>query len=117
MYRIGLTLSGGGAKGLAHAGVLKALEEYGLRPQILSGVSAGAIVAALYADGKTPDEICYFFKQTKFMDYVKFIRPKKGLLSTKKFEKMISEAISAKTFEELKLPLYINANIPHAKRD
>ena len=109
MYRIGLTLSGGGAKGLAHAGVLKALEEYGLRPQILSGVSAGAIVAALYADGKTPDEICYFFKQTKFMDYVGFVRPKKGLMSTRKFEKMINDALTAKTFEELKIPIYINA--------
>ena len=66
-HRIGLALSGGGAKGLAHAGVLKALEEYGLRPQILSGVSAGAIVAALYSDGKTPDEICYFFKQFRII--------------------------------------------------
>lgn len=109
MYRIGLTLSGGGAKGLAHAGVLKALEEYGLRPQIMSGVSAGAIVAALYSDGKTPDDICYFFKQTKFLDYISFIRPRKGLLSTRKFEKMLNEAISAKTFEELSIPLYINA--------
>lgn len=109
MYRIGLTLSGGGAKGLAHAGVLKALEEYGLRPQIISGVSAGAIVAALYADGKSPDDICYFFKQTKFMDYVGFSTPKKGLMSTRKFEKMIGEALSAKTFEELKIPIYINA--------
>ena len=108
-HRIGLALSGGGAKGLAHAGVLKALEEYGLRPQILSGVSAGAIVAALYSDGKTPDEICYFFKQTKFRDYVGFIRPRKGLMSSNKFEKMLTEALTAKTFEELSIPLYINA--------
>ena len=66
-YRVGLGLSGGGAKGIAHLGVIKALEEFGLKPEIISGVSAGAIIGALYADGKTPDEICAFFKETSFL--------------------------------------------------
>ena len=50
-YRIGIALSGGGARGFAHVGALKALEENGIRPDIIAGVSAGAIVAALYAAG------------------------------------------------------------------
>ncbi|WP_373817747.1 patatin-like phospholipase family protein, partial [Porphyromonas loveana] len=50
-FRIGVALSGGAAKGFAHLGVLQALEECGKRPDIIAGNSAGAIVAALYADG------------------------------------------------------------------
>lgn len=56
-YKIGIALSGGGARGFAHAGALKALEEFGIRPDILAGVSAGSIVASLYASGMSPDKI------------------------------------------------------------
>ncbi len=107
--RIGLALSGGGAKGLAHVGALKALEEFGLKPDIISGVSAGAIIGAFYADGHTPDEICQFFKETEFFDYVKVTRRGMGLLSTNRFEKMLTKALRSKTFEELNIPLVINA--------
>jgi NTE family protein len=55
---IGLTLSGGGMRGIAHIAVLKALEEYDLKPQIISGTSAGSIVAAFYSIGTSPDENC-----------------------------------------------------------
>ena len=56
-YDVGLVLSGGAARGLAHLGVLKALEEKGLKPGIISGVSAGAIAGAFYCDGFAPEEI------------------------------------------------------------
>ena len=59
---IGLILSGGGSKGLAHAGVIKFLEEQNIRPDRIAGTSAGSIVGALYAWGKTPEEILTFFK-------------------------------------------------------
>ncbi len=55
--KIGLALSGGGAKGLAHIGVLKELEKLGIRPDYISGTSMGAVVGALYSVGYTPDEI------------------------------------------------------------
>lgn len=109
MYNVGMALSGGGAKGIAHIGVLKAMEEFNLKPQIISGVSAGAIVGAMYADGISPDDICYFFKQTKFFNYVSFRRQRLGLFSQIKFEKMLSEVIKSTTFEELKIPLVVNA--------
>ena len=48
-YDLGLVLSGGGARGLGHVGVLQALTEEGIEPEVLAGTSAGAIVAALYA--------------------------------------------------------------------
>ena len=60
--KLGLVLSGGGTKGVAHAGVLKFLEEKGIQPEILAGASVGAIVSCLYAVGKTPKEILDFFK-------------------------------------------------------
>ena len=59
---IGLALSGGGSKGLAHAGAIKFLEEQKIKPSQISGTSAGAIVGALYSWGKTPEEILSFFK-------------------------------------------------------
>ena len=57
----GLVLSGGGIRGVAHIGVIKALEEYGISPTHISGTSAGAIVGALYAGGiKWPDILEFF---------------------------------------------------------
>lgn len=55
--KIGLVLSGGGAKGLAHIGVLKVLEEAGIRPDIITGTSMGSIVGSLYAAGYTVEEL------------------------------------------------------------
>ncbi len=51
--RIGLALGGGAARGFAHVGVIQVLEEAGLHPQVVAGTSAGSLVAALYASGKT----------------------------------------------------------------
>ncbi len=108
-YNFGLGLSGGGAKGVAHAGVIKALVEYGLEPNVISGVSAGAIVGALYADGKSPEDILAFFKETRILRYINITRPKLGLVSTQRYEKLLKENISASVFENLNIPLYVNA--------
>lgn len=59
--KIGIALSGGGIRGIAHAGVLKALEENGIKIDIIGGTSAGSMVASLYAVGYKPDEIYKFF--------------------------------------------------------
>ncbi len=58
---LGLALSGGGAKGLAHIGIIKAMEEAGLKPDYISGVSMGSIVGAMYAMGYTPDSMAHMF--------------------------------------------------------
>src|SRR5450631_3148214 len=57
--RIGLTLSGGGAKGLAHIGILKAIDSAGLSIDYLTGTSMGAIIGSLYASGYSADSILY----------------------------------------------------------
>ena len=108
-FRVGISLSGGGAKGIAHLGVLQALEECGFKPQVIAGVSAGAIIGALYADGKSPKEICQFFKDSSFFKFVKIVVPKKGVMSTERFYNLLDGFLIAKTFEELQMPLTINA--------
>ena len=60
--KIGLALSGGGMKGIAHAGVLQALEENNINIDIIGGTSSGGIVASLYAIGYSPEEILNIFK-------------------------------------------------------
>ena len=55
IYKLGLALSGGGAKGFAHIGAIKAMEERGIYPDVISGTSAGAVVGALYAAGITEE--------------------------------------------------------------
>ena len=55
--RLGLALGGGAARGFAHVGVIQVLEEAGLKPGYVVGTSAGSLVAALYASGKTPAEL------------------------------------------------------------
>ena len=71
-YTWGLVLSGGGARGFAHAGALKAIEEANIRPEVISGTSAGSIVGALYAAGYTPDQILGFFLKKKIRDFIRF---------------------------------------------
>ena len=72
MKSIGLVLSGGGARGAAHIGVLQALEEMGLKFSQVSGTSAGAIIGALYAHGHSPKEIFSIIQQ---MSILKSVRP------------------------------------------
>lgn len=115
-YKLGLALSGGGIKGLCHAGALKALEECGLKPDIISGVSAGSIVGALYADGYTPEEIGAFFKKVTFRQMTSIRVHDGGFFKIDEFENFLSKTLRAKTFEELAIPLKIVAtDLDHGK--
>ncbi|MEM6967383.1 MAG: patatin-like phospholipase family protein, partial [Bacteroidota bacterium] len=67
--KLGLTLSGGGAKGLAHIGVLKVLEEEGIEPQFISGTSMGSIVGGLYAIGYTADDLVKMAHTVPWLEY------------------------------------------------
>ena len=86
MKSIGLVLSGGGARGLAHLGVLKALEECGIKPSIISGTSAGALIGALYAAGKTPDEILTIASKANLFSFSALQFGKSGVFSMKTIE-------------------------------
>lgn len=108
-YPIGLALSGGGIKSLCHVGVLKALEEEGLKPDIISGVSAGAVVAALYADGYTPDSILSLIHNVKYAEFFRLEVPHGGLFTLTGFKEYLDTLLHATTFEELKIPIRVVA--------
>ena len=74
---VGLVLSGGGAKGYAHVGVIKALEEHGIPIDYVTGTSMGAIVGGLYAAGYSPDEMVKIFASDNFRNYYKGSIPPK----------------------------------------
>lgn len=81
---VGLALSGGGAKGFGHIGVLMAFEAFDIRPGILSGVSAGSVAAALYGAGLSPHDLIECFAQTsKFGDYTRWALPKEGFFPSR----------------------------------
>ncbi len=67
--RVALVLSGGGAKGLAHVGVLKALEEYEIPVDYIVGTSMGAVIGGLYASGYSPDSIAIILSSDKFKNW------------------------------------------------
>jgi NTE family protein len=106
-YKLGLVLSGGGARGFAHIGVLKALEEKNIKPDVISGASAGAIVGAFYADGYTPEQIFDIFSQKKLFKYFEFTKPNIGLMKITGLSSVIKDNLKAHTFEQLKVPLFV----------
>lgn len=108
-YKLGLALSGGGAKGFAHIGVFKLLEECGLKPDVIVGTSVGSLMGALFADGYTADEIKELFSGREFSEFAQLQLPKSGLFDSKRFRHFLRRHLRAKTFEELKTPLIVMA--------
>ncbi|GJH39723.1 phospholipase [Capnocytophaga sp. HP1101] len=107
--KLGLVFSGGGVRALAHAGLLKALEEKGLEPSIISGTSGGALVGALYACEVKPDDMAQFFKDTPVFKWSMLTFRKVGLVDSAKYTKFFKKHFKCPTFEELKLPLIVTA--------
>lgn len=109
-YRIGYALSGGGAKGFAHAGAIKALEEKNIRPDVIAGTSAGSVVGAFYSAGISPDDMCNAFRQRVVSDFIKLSVPRGGgFFKSDGFIKFLQDNILYKNIEDLPLPLYIIA--------
>ena len=106
-YKLGLALSGGGARGFAHIGVLKLLDECGLHPDIIVGTSAGALMGVLYADGYKPDEIMTLFNGHEFSEFASLQIPKMGLFDSSKFHKYIKKIVRAKDLKDLHIPVTV----------
>lgn len=105
--KLGMALSGGGARGIAHIGVLQALREAGIVPEVLSGTSAGSIVGALHAAGHTPDDMLDFVKDTSIWRIFTVNLPYDGLTKLTYLKKRLTECIAEDSFEALNHPLYI----------
>lgn len=105
-YKFGLALSGGGSRGAAHVGVLQALEDAGIKPEVISGTSAGSIVGALYGSGLTPKEIIEFVKKSSLMKAYRLSFPTNGVTNFRYLRKELAKMIKEDSFEALKIPLY-----------
>lgn len=109
-FKTGLALSGGGAKGFSHIGVLMAMENFGLYPEILSGVSAGSIAATLYGSGLSPRDMIECFSETnKFGDFTEWAVPKEGIFKLTKFGKLLESWLPVRHLEDMKIPTVICA--------
>lgn len=107
-FGLGVALSGGGARGLAHAGALKAIEDAGLKIDCIAGVSAGSIVAVLYAAGVKPESILEMFTCAGFFDLADLSVGKGGLLKIDKFINYVMRCLGKyKRIEDLRIPTYI----------
>ncbi|MEG1563288.1 MAG: patatin-like phospholipase family protein [Bacteroides sp.] len=108
-YNIGYALSGGFIKGFAHLGVIQALLEHNIKPDIISGVSAGALAGVFYADGNEPYRVLDYFTGHKFQDLTKMVIPKVGLFELGEFIDFLKSNLKAQKLEELNVPLIITA--------
>jgi NTE family protein len=108
--KIGITLSGGAAKGIAHIGVIKALQENGIHPEIVSGTSAGAIVGSLYAANKSPEEMMQFVNSSSLFKIVKSgFSLLHGPMKLTFLKDQLQDYIPSVSFAELEKPLFIAA--------
>ncbi len=117
-YKFGIALSGGGARGIVHLGVLEALHKYGIRPEIISGASAGALVGVFYASGMEPLQILELVKSNKMVKMFKWQMPSNGLIDIRKIISLLEKNIDKDDFSALKKPFYcsvVNLNSGHSE--
>jgi NTE family protein len=109
--RLGLALGGGAARGFAHVGVIQVLEEAGLRPSHVVGTSAGSLVAALYASGKTPVELVRVAESMQEAEITDWMLPilNRGALRGEALAKYVNTQVGGKTLEQMQIPLGIVA--------
>lgn len=107
--KVGLALSGGGARGYAHIGVYKAMQEEGLKPQVISGTSIGAIMGALIANGYSAEELVTIAREYGKARILNFTGLRLGLSSHKNIRGILSNLLPD-SFEQLKMPLYVAAS-------
>lgn len=114
--KIGLVLSGGGVRGVAHIGTLQVLEELGVNITHVAGVSAGSIVGALYAAGHPAKDILQFFKKTSIFKISNYALFKPGIIDTGKLIQIFNKYLDEDSFESLQKELYIIAtDLEYAK--
>ena len=107
--RVGLALAGGFARGIAHIGVLRILREAGIPIDMVAGTSVGALIGAAFCAGTPLDEMERIGATTSFTDFGRWTPSWLGLATNQRMEKYLAQFTSAKTFEELSIPLAIAA--------
>ncbi len=109
-------LSGGGVRGFAHLGFLKLLDEIGLKPYAISGVSAGAIAGALYLAGHSPEAILTILKQNGYFGWSNLLWKKDGFFSMQPLLRTLQQYIPQNRFEDLSARFFVTAtDFTHGK--
>ncbi len=107
--RIGLALGGGFARGLAHIGVLKVLEQEGIPVDFIAGTSVGSIIGAAYASGVNAEDLQEVACQVRFKDFSRWTFSRFGFFSNDKMAIFLHRVLLCRTFEELRIPLSVTA--------
>lgn len=109
--RIGLALGGGAARGFAHIGVIQVLEEAGIQPSLVVGTSAGSLVAALYANGKSGAELQHIAETMEEATFADWTLPifSRGMLRGAALARYVSAQVDGRPIESMALPLGIVA--------
>lgn len=109
--RLGLALGGGAARGFAHVGVIQVLEEAGLHPNYVAGTSAGSLVAALYASGKSSQELRRVAETMEEAEITDWMVPilNRGALRGEALARYVNTQVGGKSIEQMKIPLAIVA--------
>lgn len=107
--RIGVALGGGAARGFAHIGVLQVLEEQGIRPDLVVGTSAGSVVGALYAAGKTPTELATMAMSLDESSITDWVFPSRSLLKGEALARFVRTHTGGKLIDAMRMPLGIVA--------
>ncbi len=115
--KIGLALGGGGARGLAHIGVLKVLENYKIPIDMIAGTSMGAVIGALYSAEPNAKKLIKNAIESNWKDLFDYTISKSGLIKGKKIEEFLGQKLDKIKFKELKIPLYVTAFDLDQKRE
>ena len=106
---IGLALGGGFARGIAHVGVLKVLEEEGIPVRVVTGTSVGALIGATYCSGLSIAELEEVARNTRFTTFARWTLSRCGFASNDRMVAFLARTLKVKTFEELRIPLGVTA--------
>jgi len=109
MPSIGLALGGGFARGIAHVGVLKVLEQEGIPVRLVAGTSVGALIGAAYCSGVTVDELHEMAHNVRFTTFARWTLSRCGFASNDRMISFLTRFLKVKTFEELRIPLGVTA--------
>jgi len=106
---IGIALGGGFARGIAHVGVLKVLEEEGIPVHCIAGTSVGALIGAAYCSGLSVEELVEVAYKVRFASFARWTVSRMGFATNDRMVSFLTRLLKAKTFEELRIPLGVVA--------
>ena len=107
--QIGLALGGGFARGLAHIGVLRVLEEESIPLACIAGTSVGAVIGAAYCSGMSAAELAEMAAQVRFRDFARWTISRYGFASNERMVGFLKRILKVRTFEELRIPMAVTA--------